>query len=311
MNEPKFANDYLYPILTDQMLKLVNDKIGHYLYQQFLEVLTDENFIHFIKFVDLNFMSISFSENGSKVIQKLIENMDMNDKRGTMIYDILFKQIKGNVFKMSIDENCTHIIQKIIKFIEYPYNNFVFDEIYQFFLPISTTKFGCCVIQKALLHSKGDQQIKIINLTLQNTYLLILNQFGNYICQCLINLNNEQINLAICSLLSKDLFLLCKEKYSSNVIEKLFDIQSEAIIERLAKSLLQNDVKIIELICNQYGNYIIQKLLNSTSNKRVINKLLIIISLNVEKILKKSYGKKLFFKLINIYPILKEYVTNK
>lgn len=310
MGNPKFGNDQLYQSLKPNMLLLINDQTGNYLYQQFLEILNTKNYYHFIEFVREHFYDIAYSPDGSKVIQKLIEKMDIKTDIGKKIYEMLESKIRGNVLQMSNHIHSTHIIQKIIIYCPFPYNDFIFEEIYHFFYHISTTKFGCCVIQKALLNSSNEQKAKIVYLVLQNTYLLVSNQFGNFIYQCLIQLDDDEINEQVYILLSKDLISLCKEKYSSNVIEKLFDISNQKITDKFVNIILQNELKIIDIICNPYGNYIIQKMLNSVNNRKYINRILMILGSNVEKILKKSFGKKLLIKLINRHPLFKKYVKS-
>ena len=53
--------------------------------------------------------------------------------------------LKGKIFELSNDENANHIVQKFIINIQYPYNNFIYEELYKNFVNIAITKYGCCV----------------------------------------------------------------------------------------------------------------------------------------------------------------------
>ena len=216
--------------------------------------------------------------------------------------------IKGKVCELSIDENANHIIQKFIIYIPSPLNNFIYYEICQNFLLISITKYGCCVIQKCLNNGTNEQREKLVYLVLQNTYFLIKNQFGNYIYQCILFLKDDNINMKMVNIIFPHIIPLCKEKYSSNVIEKLFDIQNEKIVNYLINYICSSQKRIIDLITDKYGNYIIQKILSVCNNREIFIGILGIIAKNINEIKSTSFGKKLIGKLISKYPYLNEMI---
>ena len=192
--------------------------------------------------------------------------------------------------------------------IKFPFNDFVYEEIYNNFVKIAVTKYGCCVVQKCLMNGNHNQQQRIIVLILQNTFYLISNQFGNYVYQCLIFLNDDRIIMEIYKIIYAKIILLCKEKYSSNVIEKIFEIRNKSLINDIAANICQNEYNIMELVTDQYGNYIIQKIINSVTNPQIISKIINVISNNSQIIYKISYGKKLILKLSKKYKVLEQLI---
>lgn len=302
--QPSFGNDILYPQLKQSMLLLINDQFGNYLYQQFLDILNKDNFEHFKLFVIENFTLISTSPHGTRVIQKLLDIIDFNSEEGMNFSHSISEIIKGKVKELSMDEHANHIIQKYFTYLKYPDNIFIFEEIERSFLQIARTKSGCCVVQTCLINGHLNQKQKLILLTFQNINSLITDQFGNYVCQCLISLNEDWIISKIFQIISNQLISLCKEKYSSNVIEKFFEIKNKKFANDIAKLVLKNNSEILELICNDYGNYIIQRIMITVPNKSLTIKILEVIGKNIHIILKLSYGKKLLFRLQKIYPFL-------
>ena len=288
------------------MLPLINNIYGNLIYQNFIEVLEQNNLYHLINFIKINFIEISHSPNGTRVIQKLIEKIYQNKSYKSFIFFCLIEMIKGKVSELSIDENANHIIQKFIIYIPSPFNNFIYYEICQNFLSISITKYGCCVIQKCLNNGTNEQREKLVYLVLQNTYFLIKNQFGNYIYQCILFLKDDNINMKMVNIIFPHIIPLCKEKYSSNVIEKLFDIQNEKIVNYLINYICSSQKRIIDLITDKYGNYIIQKILSVCNNREIFIGILGIIAKNINEIKSTPFGKKLIGKLISKYPYLNE-----
>ena len=307
-----YANSYLYPLLKCRMLELINDHIGNYLYQQFLDVLNKENLRDLIKYIFCNFNSIAFSPNGTRIVQKLIDNISQtNNDLFIFVYELLHSQLKNNIAFISTDENANHIVQKFLICIKSPYTNFIYDEIINNFVQISTTKYGCCVVQKCLLHGNQEQREKIIICILNNTYKLIVDQFGNYVYQSLINTNEDRIIYEIYRIISPNFILLCKQKYSSNVIEKLFDINNKNLVYKIAKLVYNNEKDIIELLTDQYGNYIIQKIMDCLENKVIIQTILYFIISNVHFICQTSFGKSLLNKLSKKHILIANVLSQK
>ena len=313
LSNSEFSNTILYPFLRPKMLILIINHFGTYIYQNFLEVLNKNNLIDFLVFLTSNFDIISHSTNGTRVIQKLIEicsNMK-SENNNNFIYQAFVEMFKNKIVALCIDENANHIIQKFIFNIKFPFNNFVYEEIYKNFIYIALTKYGCCVIQKCLIHGNKEQKEKVIFLILKYTFSLIGAQFGNYVYQSIILLNDVETIKKILEIIKHKIIFLCNEKYSSNVIEKLLEIQNKNIVNNIIDKLSNNEQKIMELITNKYGNYIIQKILSVNNNKHTFNRIIKIIHKNLNQILTLPFGKKLLSKIILKFPNLQEYFNLK
>ena len=63
----------------------------------------------------------------------------------------------------------------------------------------------------------------MIKSIIDNTLELIVDKFANYVIQFIIQLENVDYNRVLFNLIcdSKHFILVCKEKFSSNVVEKV------------------------------------------------------------------------------------------
>jgi hypothetical protein len=61
----------------------------------------------------------------------------------------------------------------------------------------------------------------LIETIIEHTLELMLDQFGNYVIQYVVSLGNVDVNMHITDAFKMDLINLCKQKFSSNVIEKV------------------------------------------------------------------------------------------
>jgi hypothetical protein len=299
-----YANNVLYPYLikasNNEMLELICDQFGNYMFQQLIDIFTYQNMSSFLSFISFHFFTIAYSTHGTRLIQKLIEYVSQNKSHSALVYDFLVSHLKNNIADIAMNENGNHIIQKSMLLFNSQLNNFIYEELYANFLQIATSKYGCCVMQKALIKSiDKQQQLNIIYLILQNTHQLITNQFGNYLYQSLIFMNDDCIIVKICEIISNNFIKYCKEKYSSNVVEKLFDIPNQRLLNKIALIICENSETILDLVTDQYGNYIIQKILNNANCEYITNLILRVISNHYSQVVKTSLGKKIVMKINN------------
>lgn len=61
----------------------------------------------------------------------------------------------------------------------------------------------------------------LIETVIENTLHLMLDQYGNYVIQYVVSLGIPEVNMHIADIFKNDLVNLCKQKFSSNVIEKV------------------------------------------------------------------------------------------
>ena len=205
-----------------------------------------------------------------------------------------------DIVQLSSDSNSSHIIIKYVNVIKYPKNCEMFDSVFNNFIPLCKDKHGCCVIQKCIEAGINEQKEKLFSLSNQYCSQLISDQFGNYVIQYVVGLNNEIINKNIVKVIIDDLIKLCKEKYASNVIEKFLFIKSLESQE-VIQCIINQEKNLHELIIDQYGNYIIQRILSIVSPEIRLNLITFIVSW-YEEIKNLSFGNRLITKLNERYP---------
>jgi pumilio RNA-binding family len=134
------------------------------------------------------------------------------------MFDTMLSSCVINFMK---DANANHIIIKYVSTIKSPLNQFVYDIIVESLIDITTHKHGCCVLQKCIEYATNDQKKVIINKLVENTILLMCDAFGNYVLQYIITLEDFDVNYKIASCFKSHITYMSKQKFSSNVIEKV------------------------------------------------------------------------------------------
>ena len=95
----------------------------------------------------------------------------------------------------------------------------------------------------------------------QNTLIFVKNPFANYVVQYVLKLKIEKINEVISTELMNDFITFSKQKFSSNVIEKCLEYNTQQMNMVMVECLISNEAKFLNLLSDQYGNYVIQKCL--------------------------------------------------
>ena len=263
---PQISNN-LFEILYQDLSPMCRDLFGNYVVQKILENINPSYLIKFIDSISKDFLNLAISTYGTRVIQKILEIVSTksninNENKGIyeQCFDLINNQIKNNILELSSNNNSSHIIIKYVNEIRYPKNVKLFEEVYKNFIPLCKDKHGCCVIQKCIDLGSQEQKNKLLELSNTNCANLISDQFGNYVIQFVVSLNTKIVNQKVCQVLKNNLCNLCKEKYASNVIEKFLANKSEESQE-VINILLKDEKMLHELIIDQFGNYIIQRIL--------------------------------------------------
>ena len=310
---PKISND-IFNSLYYELMSMSTDLFGNYVIQKLLDNISIENLEKFTELISIKFNYIATSTYGTRVIQKLLEilSKENENKESREIYDNLFnslnKMIIKSIVQLSSDSNSCHIIIKYVNVIKYPKNCEMFNSVFNNFIPLCKDKHGCCVIQKCIEAGINEQKEKLYTLSNKYCNQLISDQFGNYVIQYVVGLNNEIINKNIVKVIMDDLIKLCKEKYASNVIEKFLFVKSFESKE-VIQSIINHENNLHELIIDQYGNYIIQRILSIVSPEIRLNLITSIISW-YEEIKNLSFGNRLITKLNERYPEFTSMIKN-
>ena len=311
---PEISNE-IFESLYYELMTISTDLFGNYVVQKLLDNINIEKLEKFINLISIKFNYIATSTYGTRVIQKLLEilskentNIKEDKSKYDNLFNILNKLIISNIVSLSSDSNSSHIIIKYVNFIKHPKNVEMFESVYNNFIPLCKDKHGCCVIQKCIEAGIKEQKEKLFILSNQYCRQLISDQFGNYVIQYVVGLNNNIINKNIVIVIMEDLIHLCKEKYASNVIEKFIFIKSSESKE-VIQIIINHENNLHQLIIDQYGNYIVQRILSIVTPDVRLNLLRLIVSWYKE-IKNLSFGNRLITKLNERYPEFNSMINN-
>lgn len=198
---------------------LICDRYGNFFFKKVFSYLELPVKIKLLKSIDIK--RVSLDTIGSYPLQHIIENL--NTKEEVMI---VLSSVKQNLIDLCLNSLGCHVVEKILikaKMIV-PLNLFYL-QILDNFKTLAYNPHGIIIIKYMITYVSDKTMCeKLSKLIFENISNLVNHDYGNYIILCTIENWSTSYCTKIANLfLQMDLFKLCSQKFSSNLIEKLID----------------------------------------------------------------------------------------
>ncbi|AQK42803.1 uncharacterized protein LOC100383330 [Zea mays] len=275
----------IFPEILSNAIALTTDVFGNYVIQKFFEFATERQLIQLADQLKGHILELSLQMYGCRVVQKVLEVVDKDRK-----IDIVH-ELRNHILKCIGDQNGNHVIQKCIECVPEDRIPFVIDPILSQILVLCTHQYGCRVIQRVLEHCHDPvTQSATMNEIVQQTFHLTDDKFGNYVVQHVLKHGKPEERSAIIQKLSGQVVILSKLKYASNVIEKCLEFGTLEERDSLIGEIISSGQTFQELMKDQFGNYVVQKVLK-TCDERYLEMILSSIKLHLNELKNYTYGK--------------------
>lgn len=278
--------------IIDHILELMTDPFGNYLVQKLLEVCDEDQrmqILHAITSKVGALIRISCDMHGTRAVQKVIETLKTPDQ-----FSMVVNSLKPGIVTLIKNMNGNHVAQRCLQYLMPEYSEFLFDAAIANCVEIATDRHGCCVLQKCLSHSDGEQRCRLICEITSNALILSQDPYGNYVVQFVFDLRVPWATVDILDQLEGNYGDLSMQKYSSNVVEKCLKYAEEERCPRIIEELMNNP-RLDQIMQDPYGNYVIQTALNHS--KGTLHATLVEAIRPLVPVLRTSpYGKKVLSK---------------
>jgi pumilio RNA-binding family len=313
----------LYDMLFDSqsIYNLAMDMFGNFVIQKMITEAGKEFGQKMLHLLSVQAPDMAFNRFSCRVIQKAIDAFSAD------MLEPMLQAFRGYVLSMGTEQSANHVLQKIIDTVPAKDYRFVVEEMCS---PgnmdkMICNKFGCRVVQfcleKLTKNYDGDlMKDDCIEASLVRTLMEKItrkafrysqDEFANYIVQYVIkhralNVYRDRI---IKSALVGNILSLSQSKYSSHVVEQAFECAPDNLLPEMINEVFHGKVNpkngrdsLDQMLFDQYGNYVIQRLLNMAiqirhgkrqGKAKWFELLSQRICINVQPLLKYSSGKKI------------------
>ncbi|OHS94170.1 Pumilio-family RNA binding repeat containing protein [Tritrichomonas foetus] len=190
---------------------------------------------------------------GSRIIQKRLEERNEADRN--FIFNSLFPSMNELVY----DPSANFVIQKMCETMTDEQQTMMLEFFLRDCNAITDHPNGCRVLQKFIEFTNHDNVDQLFVALRANLIQLCFSQNGNHIVQRFIELLPERVQEIIDCVLPQ-LSNLVIDNCGCRVVQRLFEKFQIDILEPLVQEVLSCAP---ELATNQYGNYVVQNILDA------------------------------------------------
>lgn len=179
---PESRKELVYAELKPAMLSLMKDKYAIFVMQRFYEIATSRQREEIIDFIYLRFVELSYDQNGTRMVQFVIEKSDFN------VQLLILPLIKDNVNLFAINRHAHFILLKCFENIANKSAlDCIVDEMAGSMVDLCKNPFGSRVIQEIFHNGNGQQCQKILPEIIPQMLTLLSDRHGNFVIKVILS----------------------------------------------------------------------------------------------------------------------------
>jgi len=195
--------------------------------------------------------AVSKDQEGSRFIQKRLDTSTPEES------EIIFQEIKKWTGELMRDLFGNYVVQKFLEMGSAEQKREILGAMEESVIPLALHMYGCRVVQKALECKEINK--KIVEKIQGHVVELVCDQNGNHVVQkCVESVGADFVAREF----EQDVVNLSKHRYGCRVIQRIFENSSDGF---MAVNKIIGSAK--ELIEDQYGNYVIQHILEKGTDR--------------------------------------------
>ena len=277
--------------------ELVCDGSANFVIQKLCNYLTQEQQALVLQFFLKDIQKIVDQPHGCRVLQKFIETTNHDN------IDKIFLALLPNFVSLCSSQNGNHIAQRFIMFIP-ERTPMIIEAIQPHTIQLVVDNWGCRVIQQLFDRLDINLLTPLVKEVLSCADMLAVNQFGNYVVQNILTSKKPEYVEALIQAFKGHFFEFSMHKFASNVIEKCIRNsdkrqQQEIFSEIIGPEEHYDEKRIYEMVSDQFGNYVIQRILDygSYSQQSIIAK---VVDYHYDRLYNCPYSKHVISYLENL-----------
>ena len=276
--------------VRNYVVELMVDPFGNYLCQKLLEYCDNDQRSALVTAACQDIRRIALNQHGTRALQKMIEFISTPNQ-----IEDLISALGPHVVDLIQDLNGNHVIQKCLNKLTSSEANFIFQAVGENVIDVGTHRHGCCVLQRCIDHAAGQQKVLLIERITANAPILVMDPFGNYVVQYIIDLNESTFTEPLVHEFQGKIGVLSRHKFSSNVVEKCLRCATDGSKDAIISEMLNND-EVEKMLRDPYANYVVQTALEYAT-PHMKNKLIEAIRPILSTVRNTPYGRRINAKI--------------
>ena len=253
--------------LIPKAAELAIHPCANFVIQKICEMADENQMAELWKVLYSNLKTIMPAQPGCRVIQKFLEHSDDQDLIGP-----IYEAIKPSLVELSISPFGNHIIHNIIDSL--PSKS---PEIVSIVTPnlnkLISNNCGCRIVQSIFTTYNKQVLRPLIDEVIRQANQLSTSQYGNYIVQTVLDIGNDEDRTKIIEVILDRFYEFSMHKLASNVTEKCIKTACNEERMKIFDVVIGKEGnfdynRISHLSTDQYGNYVIQRVIDFGTKKQ-------------------------------------------
>ena len=278
----------LFDAIMPHIAELMCDIFGNYVVQKFYDIGTDEQKRVLCSVLHGRVVEMSKNAYGCRVVQKALETTPRDAQLE------MCAELSKEVLPCVTDQNGNHVIQKCIETLPSSLVQFIVDAFLGRAVEMARHPYGCRVLQRIIEHCEPPQTTQLVSELLSAVHDMLTDPFGNYVIQHIMERGLPSQQEVIVNATHMRVVELSKHKFASNVMEKCVEFSNPELRSRtIIHELLEGppgQQRIFQLVADQYGNYVVQKMLD-VCDAPTRDKILAVLRPNIVYLESLPYGR--------------------
>lgn len=253
--------------IEEDIVHLMCDAYGNYLCSQAFQACSTQQRKRLLEKLSPRVAATACDKRGTHALQALIGLLTTMEEQ-----EILMRSIKNHVIELCMDTNGTHVVQRLLFCFMPPLNDFIYIPVIEHMVEVAHHPYGLCVLKKCISQAKmpGRHQDFLLQKLAENALDLVQSPYGNYAIQhALEEWGGDTCAIVLLSLEGR-MMQLSIQKFSSNVVEKIFCVAPAELRRRFIDELIHSD-KMSVLVSSNYGHYVVKRALQLADPVQVRN----------------------------------------
>lgn len=279
--------DLLLDKIKHNLVSIMTDIYGNYFIQKIFK-LSDKEQIKLITLsIQSDYVKIAKDPSGTYVLQKLLDTVTTKEEE-----ELTIKMIENKEKEMAYDDNATHVFQKIILKVKEEnrenINKFILNDLNK----LSLNSKGICIVKKFIeTNSSIEIKNRIKQILIDNCIEISQNPYGNYFTQYVLEKWKKEECNEIITIIVNNCNSLSRQKYSSNVVDRISEIVGDDIKDIMIKEFFSSSNNTINYLKNKYAKFVLLRFvknLNKTQKQNVFAFCRSLLNTNLDKNSKKN-----------------------
>lgn len=249
------AVDVILAEVEDEIAAMMCDSYGNYLCSAAFSACSQKQRKRMLEKLAPRVGQIACDKRGTHALQALIGFLQLEEEQSQ-----LMAAIKSQVIQLSMDPNGTHVVQRLLTCFSPHVVDCIYAVVAEQILEVAFHPYGLCVLKKCISEATVKHADLLLKQLARHTMELVQNPYGNFAIQHALEEWGGRRCQAILQKMEGRVMQLSIQKFSSNVVEKLFSLAPADFRKRFIGELVASE-KMSTLVNSTYGHYVVRRAL--------------------------------------------------